>query len=143
MKFSNIADEYDSKKIKLGDLGTACLCGDRKGYWYLAFRAAGLFQVEAGRLPGERNDDGSGDFDSLHKTANALIAELELDPDSLPDSFLKEMCRFGGSQIHTIAAYLGGVAAQEVIKFVTKQWEPFNNTFIYDGITGMSGPLEI
>jgi len=66
-----------------------------------------------------------------------------MEPGSLDDKYLKEMCRFGASQIHTICTYLGGVAAQEVIKLITKQWEPVNNTFIYDGITGASGAFDI
>ena len=44
------------------------------------------------------------------------------------------MCRFGGSELHTIAAFMGGVVAQEVIKLITTQYTPVSNTYIYNGI---------
>lgn len=50
-------------------------------------------------------------------------------------SFLiKFSCRYGGSEIHSIAAFIGGCAAQEVVKLITKQYVPLNNTLIYNGI---------
>jgi len=142
IRFKSVADEYDSKKVNLGDLGVALMCQDTKAFWYLALRAAGRFQAANGRLPGDLNGDAQHDFKDLKKYADELVQELELE-DGCPENYLKEMCRFGGSQIHTIGTYLGGVAAQECIKFITKQWEPFNNTFVYDGITGASGAWEL
>jgi len=53
------------------------------------------------------------------------------------------MCRFGGSQVHTTASYLGGVASQEIIKLTTKEWIPVNNTFIYDAISGNAGAFTL
>lgn len=144
LNYNPITNDYDTKKMNVSDLG-ANLWGDTapRAYWYLAFRAAGRFQEQNGRLPGDRNDDGQADFDALKKCADQLIAELEFEPDTIPVNYLKEICRFGGSQIHSICSYMGGVAAQEIIKFVTHQWEPFVNTFVYDGITGSSGSFEI
>jgi len=145
LNYNPIANDFDTKKMKLDDLGaTLWSDGAPRAHWYLAFRAAGRFQEQHGRLPGDRNDDGQGDYDALKKEADALVAELEFDPDSaIPVNYLKEICRFGGSQIHSICSYMGGVAAQEAIKFITHQWEPFVNTFVYDGITGSSGAFEI
>ena len=52
-------------------------------------------------------------------------------------------CRFGGGEIHTISAALGGLAAQEIIKLVTSQLVPFDNTLILDGINCTSTTFEI
>lgn len=105
----------------------------------MAFRAAGKFQAEHGRLPGDRNDEAQADFENLKTVALKLLEELELDPEEVGlDEYLKETCRFGGSQIHNTAAFIGGVASQEIIKLVTKQWHPVDNTFVYNGITGTS-----
>jgi len=142
VRFKSAADEFDNAKFALDDLGVAVMCQETRAFWYLALRAAGRFQGSVGRLPGDRNDDAQHDFDSLKRYADELIKELGLE-DGIPDNYLKEMCRFGGSQIHTICTYIGGVAAQEIIKFITKQWEPFNNTFVYDGITGASGAWQL
>ena len=35
---------------------------------------------------------------------------------SLSDDLVREMCRFGASEIHNVAAIIGGVASQEAIK---------------------------
>lgn len=43
--------------------------------------------------------------------------------------------RFGGSQLHTLGALLGGVASQEAIKLLTHQFKPINHTYVYNGIT--------
>jgi len=143
IKFSPLHNEFDSTKIRLDDLGTGLMIQDRKTFWYLAFRAAGRFQHDAARLPGDLlKGDPQHDFDKLKACWKELEAELKLEGE-LPESYLHEMCRFGGSQVHTICAFIGGVAAQEIIKLITHQWEPCNNTYIFDGITCGSGALEL
>lgn len=40
---------------------------------------------------------------------------------------------YGTSELHVIAALMGGVVAQEAIKLATLQYVPLNNTLIFDG----------
>lgn len=47
-------------------------------------------------------------------------------------------CRYGAAEIHTVAAFIGGCAAQEVIKLVTGQYVPLNNTFVFNAMTTVS-----
>lgn len=54
------------------------------------------------------------------------------------DDYVHEFCRFGGAELHSVSAFLGGLAAQETIKFITKQYKPLHNTFIYDAVTSNS-----
>ncbi|XP_037598176.1 NEDD8-activating enzyme E1 regulatory subunit [Cebus imitator] len=54
------------------------------------------------------------------------------------DDYVHEFCRYGAAEPHTIAAFLGGAAAQEVIKIITKQFVIFNNTYIYSGMSQTS-----
>lgn len=42
------------------------------------------------------------------------------------------------SELHTIAAIIGGTASQEIVKILTRQFVPLNNTFIYNGVAGVS-----
>ena len=49
--------------------------------------------------------------------------------------------RAGGAELHNIAALTGGLVAQEVIKAVTKQYVPVDNTCIFDGVTSKSSVL--
>lgn len=62
---------------------------------------------------------------------------------ALEDKFLKEMVRYSDSKMHTVAAFLGGVASQEGIKMLIKQYTPFNHTFVYDGIHGRAQVFDI
>jgi amyloid beta precursor protein binding protein 1 len=38
----------------------------------------------------------------------------------ISDKFIKEMMRFSDSKVHTVSAFLGGVASQEIIKILIK-----------------------
>ncbi|KAL8399614.1 hypothetical protein RB594_000131 [Gaeumannomyces avenae] len=46
----------------------------------------------------------------------------------------EEVARAGGGELHNISALTGGMVAQEVIKIITKQYTPVDNTCIFDGI---------
>jgi len=138
-RFTPVSNEFDTSKIQKDNIEF----WDEKGKWFLCDYAAGRFQAEHGRLPGDRNTDQLADFDALKKHSDAVLKEFGFEADTVPDTYLKEMCRFGGSQIHTTCAYIGGVASQEIIKVLTKQWVPINNTFIYDAISGNGGSFQL
>lgn len=46
----------------------------------------------------------------------------------------QEVARAAGAELHNISAVTGGLVAQEMIKIVTKQYIPIDNTCIFDGI---------
>ncbi|KAF4971179.1 hypothetical protein FSARC_1901 [Fusarium sarcochroum] len=46
----------------------------------------------------------------------------------------QEVERAAGGELHNISAVTGGMAAQEMIKIITKQYVPIDNTCIFDGI---------
>lgn len=46
----------------------------------------------------------------------------------------QEVDRAAGGELHNISAVTGGMAAQEMIKIITKQYVPIDNTCIFDGI---------
>ncbi|KAL9100841.1 MAG: hypothetical protein Q9163_003831 [Psora crenata] len=50
------------------------------------------------------------------------------------DDVLMEFERADGAELHNISALTGGMVAQEVIKVVTKQYVPVDNTCVFDGI---------
>jgi len=45
--------------------------------------------------------------------------------------------------LHNISAMTGGMVSQEVIKIITKQYIPIDNTCILDGITSRTQVLRI
>lgn len=54
-----------------------------------------------------------------------------------------EIVRAGGGELHNIASLTGGLMAQEVIKVITKQYIPVDNTCLFDGVGSRSYVLRI
>jgi len=46
-----------------------------------------------------------------------------------------EFERVGKNELHTTSAILGGILSQEVIKIVTQQFVPLNDTLVFDGVS--------
>jgi len=72
-----------------------------------------------------------------------VAKELGVGGCGVSDDLIHEFCRWGGGEMHAIAAVMGGIASQEVIKAVTRQYVPLNNTFLFNGFTGMTTTLEL
>jgi NEDD8-activating enzyme E1 regulatory subunit len=51
--------------------------------------------------------------------------------------------RAGGAELHNIAALAGGLVAQEVIKAITKQYIPVDNTCLFDGVKSSTSVLRL
>ena len=73
-------------------------------------------------------------------SAEALVAKVdELVPNASKKERVRmvsgELARTGGYELHNTSALTGGMVAQEIIKIITKQYVPIDNTCIFDGIT--------
>lgn len=55
----------------------------------------------------------------------------------------KEVARAAGGELHNTSALTGGMVAQEVIKIVTKQYIPVDNTCIFDGMASRAQVLRL
>jgi amyloid beta precursor protein binding protein 1 len=55
----------------------------------------------------------------------------------------EEVSRAKGGELHNISALSGGMISQEVIKIITKQYIPIDNTCIFDGIASRTQVLRI
>eukprot|EP00270_Netrium_digitus_P018419 TRINITY_DN6996_c0_g1_i5.p2 TRINITY_DN6996_c0_g1~~TRINITY_DN6996_c0_g1_i5.p2 ORF type:complete len:102 (+),score=31.57 TRINITY_DN6996_c0_g1_i5:269-574(+) len=87
---------------------------------------------------GEEGSSGCSDVEKdvakLKTAALQVLAETGVGQVALPDDVIAEMCRFAASELHTTAAVMGGVAAQEAIKVLTWQFVPVAGTLVYNGI---------
>ena len=72
----------------------------------------------------------AGDFDTEPCRAKfqSIIAELE---------------RARGAELHNISALTGGMVAQEVIKVLTKQYVPIDNTCVFDGVASKTAVFSL
>ena len=114
--------------------------------WYVATRAVELFRTKHGRYPGEgkTEDQLENEFKLLKQECDELMKEaFPDDPIEMNNKYLKELVRFSDSKLHTVGAYLGGVASQEGIKMLIGQYTPLNHTMVYDGIHGRAQVFEI
>jgi amyloid beta precursor protein binding protein 1 len=55
----------------------------------------------------------------------------------------QEVARASGGELHNISALTGGMVSQEIIKIITKQYIPIDNTCIFDGVTSKTQVLKI
>lgn len=51
---------------------------------------------------------------------------------------LKELFLHQTSNYHNISSFIGGIAAQEVLKITTEQYIPLDNLYVYDGVRSVS-----
>ncbi|KAF2273034.1 uncharacterized protein EI97DRAFT_503818 [Westerdykella ornata] len=57
--------------------------------------------------------------------------------------YVKELVRAGGAELHNISAFTGGLVSQEVIKIITEQYIPVDNTCIFDGVRSKTAVIQV
>ncbi|XP_058829901.1 nedd8-activating enzyme E1 regulatory subunit [Topomyia yanbarensis] len=129
---TKIADEYD-KGYKATQISAGLETPNSLMVHYMTLRAVDKFQAEYGYLPGECQVE--VDTSRIKSLAAKMVSEWGISTPPISDDLAHEVCRYGGAEIHSISAFFGGCIAHELIKLVTKQYKPFDNTFIYDGTT--------
>ncbi|XP_045499706.1 NEDD8-activating enzyme E1 regulatory subunit [Colias croceus] len=130
IKGSNIALEYQLGSPVASYIARHLEEPDVMMVHYILLRAADMFRSEHCRAPGEWEPE--SDISILKNCVSKLLSDISCSPFP-KDDHIHEMCRYGGAEIHSVSAFLGGCVAHEAIKLVTKQYNPVNNTFIYDG----------
>lgn len=90
----------------------------------------------------------SHDFDPSSSSPESLMAKVaKLVPQANNSERYEhaagEVHRAAGGELHNVSAVTGGMVAQEMIKIITKQYIPINNTCIFDGITSRCQVLRL
>ena len=122
---------------------------------HLAFMAydSSLLSLSNGKV-GSPLDDTAEILKSLEASAQAVISKLAYTADDDNEEqanevmtkvrpILQELSRADGAELHNISALTGGMVAQEIIKVLTKQYIPIDNTCIFDGIVSKSASFRI
>ena len=103
-----------------------------------------LFYEKFRRYPSESLSDSTQfetDLDDLKQISKNLSNKRS--NGSEQQQILEELCRYGASELHSIAAFMGGCCAQEAIKLITHQYVPIDNTLVYNGIEQSTSVLKI
>lgn len=137
---------------------------------YFAFLALDRFQDDLARIhdlrsqpsplnniPGSRDISGAIPLlPSFGQSAHFSTPDVDVERDPKPwprfdtpeaqekfDDVVKELDRADGAELHNISAFTGGMVAQEVIKVITKQYVPMDNTCVFDGISSRTAVFRI
>uniref|UniRef100_A0A8C1XQU8 NEDD8-activating enzyme E1 regulatory subunit n=1 Tax=Cyprinus carpio TaxID=7962 RepID=A0A8C1XQU8_CYPCA len=122
---------------------TSCMDStDSEMVLYLMLRSIDRFYQQHSRYPGVYNYQVEEDINKLKLCVNSLLQEYSLNVN-VKDDYIHEFCRYGAAEPHTVAAFLGGSAAQEAIKIITHQFVPFNNTFLYNAMSQTSATFQL
>lgn len=131
-KYPTIEEEFRSLSSGLYRCSEGDTAAEFSRGIVVAMRIAAAFFAGKGRLPGEgpdRNDE--SDISGVRSINEEFGKRYGV---SVDDGVLLELCRYGGAELHNIAAVVAGVVAQEAIKLVTHRFIPLENTFVYNGI---------
>lgn len=138
----SLADEYSVDSVNKDEI-TSCMDNpDSEMVFYLMLRAVDRFYQQHSRYPGVYNYQVEGDISKLKLCVTSLLQEYNLSVN-IKDDYIHEFCRYGATEPHTVAAFMGGAAAQEAIKLITHQFVPFSNTYIYNAMSQTSITLQL
>ncbi|EDO44524.1 predicted protein [Nematostella vectensis] len=135
--------EYDPSTSRTNEIGNALDDPESDVMFYVLLRAVDRFYSQYHRYPGNFDDQVEADVVKLKSCVAAQLQEWSLPNATVKSECIHEICRYGASELHPVAAFMGGAAAQEVVKIVTRQFVPFSNTFIYNGMTGSSVTIQL
>ncbi|TKY66972.1 NEDD8-activating enzyme E1 regulatory subunit [Spatholobus suberectus] len=110
---------------------------------YILLRAVDRFAFNYNSFPGQFDSAMDEDIPRLKSTAIGLLSDLGCNGATLAEDLINEMCRFGAAELHAVAALVGGIASQEVIKLTTRQFVPMSGAYIFNGIDHKSQLLSL
>ncbi|XP_026888238.1 NEDD8-activating enzyme E1 regulatory subunit [Electrophorus electricus] len=137
-----LVEEYGVDTVHKDEI-TSCMDNpDSEMVLYLMLRSVDCFYQQHSRYPGVYNYQVEDDIVRLKLCVHSLLQEYGLTVN-VKDDYVHEFCRYGAAEPHTVAAFMGGAAAQEAIKLITHQFVPFNNTFIYNAMAQTSATFQL
>uniref|UniRef100_A0A3B4TUB0 NEDD8-activating enzyme E1 regulatory subunit n=1 Tax=Seriola dumerili TaxID=41447 RepID=A0A3B4TUB0_SERDU len=138
----SLAEEYGVDSVNKDEITSCMDSPDSEMVFYLMLRAVDRFYQQHSRYPGVYNYQVEEDISKLKLCVNSLLQEYSLNIN-IKDDYIHEFCRYGAAEPHTVAAFLGGSAAQEAIKIISHQFVPFSNTFIYNAMSQTSATFHL
>ncbi|KAI4334092.1 hypothetical protein L6164_018824 [Bauhinia variegata] len=142
-RYRPLVDEFNSPNIPELQKYLADEDYSTAGGIYILLRAVDRFAANYNTFPGQFDSAMDEDIPRLKSTATGLLGDLGCNGATLAEDLIHEMCRFGAAELHAIAALVGGIASQEVIKLITRQFVPMSGTFIFNGIDHKSQLLTL
>ncbi|XP_041639928.1 ubiquitin-like modifier-activating enzyme 1 [Cheilinus undulatus] len=116
---------YDQQLLVMNDYGKIC----QHNTLHLAFQALHSFVKKEQRLPRPRSES---DADALLATVRELneVAQLE----QLDEAAVRKLSYTAQGDLAPVNAFIGGIAAQEVIKACSRKFMPLQQWFYFDAL---------
>ncbi|RPA93610.1 hypothetical protein L873DRAFT_1704432 [Choiromyces venosus 120613-1] len=150
LNYRSIADEYSNSNDEHNKAVLAALenwdAEDSLIHNYVALRGYQEFYTSHGRAPGDTSsEDCDADYDEIKRFVCQYLESVGYTKGVgvRCEKMLKEVVRAGGGELHVTASLAGGIVAQEVIKIITQQYVPVNNTVVFDGIGSRTQTFEL
>jgi ubiquitin-activating enzyme E1 len=106
---------------------------DRPQQLHIGFQALHAFAESQGRLPAPMNDDDAAIIVASAKAfAQAEGVEVEID-----EKLLKELSYQATGDLSAMAAFFGGIAAQEILKAVSGKFQPVQQWMYFDSLESL------
>ena len=106
---------------------------DRPQQLHLGFQALHAFQIAKGRLPRPMNEE---DAVIVLGAAKKFTDEEKLEID-LDETLLKELSYQAMGDLSPMAAFFGGITAQEVLKAVSGKFQPIKQWMYFDSLESL------
>ncbi|KID86483.1 ubiquitin-activating enzyme E1 1 [Metarhizium guizhouense ARSEF 977] len=106
---------------------------DRPQQLHVGFQALHAFQLSKGRLPNPMDDD---DATVLLGAARLFIKEEKLEIE-LDEKLLKELSYQARGDLSPMAAFFGGITAQEILKAVSGKFQPIQQWMYFDSLESL------
>eukprot|EP00095_Tigriopus_kingsejongensis_P000691 snap_masked-scaffold58_size443543-processed-gene-1.8 protein:Tk00691 transcript:snap_masked-scaffold58_size443543-processed-gene-1.8-mRNA-1 annotation:"nedd8-activating enzyme e1 regulatory subunit" len=141
---ASIADEFEGQSPNNQEIAQLLEQDpESPAIYYFIFRGVDRFYSEHNVLPGALDDQVEPDIGKLKHCVAKVLADCQLSNVNISDENIHEVCRYGGAELHAMASIIGGCAAQEVIKLLTRQYVPISNLFIYNSMTSQTLTLKV
>ncbi|XP_064632231.1 ubiquitin-like modifier-activating enzyme 1 isoform X2 [Lineus longissimus] len=125
MKFKSMADSLLAPELLMSDFAKF----DRPGLLHIAFQSLHAFIKRNSRLPKPRSQDDATAFIDLVKEINETS---DFKADNLDEDLLSKFAFTAAGDLCPMQAFIGGVAAQEVMKACTGKFSPINQWLYFD-----------
>lgn len=126
IQFKSIKEALKSPEFVITDFAKF----DRPGQLHVAFQAFHSYMKKKSELPRSRNKDDAGEFMSVCKEINSSSS----DPCDLDEKLINELSYGARGDLCPMAAFIGGITAQEVMKACSGKFNPILQYMYFDAL---------
>ncbi|QSL65627.1 hypothetical protein MERGE_002940 [Pneumocystis wakefieldiae] len=126
LRYRSLKEEYTSPDLKL--IESSFSTPNDLITWYIALRSYNKYRSIFGKYAGAQKDTLDEDTDKYIHLTEQFLSKFNCKMTDFQIMACKELVRAGGGELHNIASFIGGVAAQEAIKEFKKSLFTFKIT---------------